>query len=101
MPKSAISSIFQCFGPKSAISSVFQYLWSPCFHSMYIVKVASRQRGKFGEFVSGGQGDADFHSMYIVRVASRQREIIDILVFSGGQGDANFHSMYIVRVASR
>ena len=50
---------------------------------------------------SGGQGDANFHSMYIVRVASRQREKFEILVFSGGQGDANFHGMYIVRVASR
>ena len=72
------------------------------FHSMYIVRVASRQQENFEILLfSGGWGDAHFHSMYIVRVASRQREKLEILVFSGGQGDANFHSMYIVHSADR
>ena len=40
---------------------------------IFIVRVASRQRGKFEIFCVFSQGDANFHSMYIIRVASRQR----------------------------
>ena len=41
---------------------------------MYIVRAASRQREKIESLMfSGGQGDEKFHSMYILRVASHQR----------------------------
>ena len=38
---------------------------------------------------------------YIIRVASRQRGKFEILVVSGGQGDVNSHTMYIVKAVSR
>ena len=49
--------------------------------------------------VSGGHGDVNSHTMYFVRVASHQRGKFEILVVSVGVRNVNSHTTNIVRVA--
>ena len=62
---------------------------------MYIVQVASSQRGKFDILVfSVYHGDANSHILYIIRVASRHRGKFGIIVVTEIHGDVNSHTMY-------